>query len=181
MVPARTELFSQIEHLAELGSEGHEGDHHAGDRTPGDESRAEKHAGTRVAIVGVSRTGRKFGNSACRVLREKGYRVYPIHRTAARIDGVTCFSRLADLPEPVGGILIVVPPLDAVPVIREAAAAGIRRVWLQQGAESPEALRVCEQFGMDGVSGECVLMFAHPAGIHRAHQIVRRMCGALPA
>src|SRR4051812_28232285 len=105
-----------------------------------------------IAIVGVSRSGRKFGNSACRVLREKGYRVYPIHRSATRIAGVTCYPRLADLPEPVGGVLVVVPPHDAIDVIHEAARNGIRRVWLQQGAESLEALNVCDQLGIDVVS-----------------------------
>ena len=134
-----------------------------------------------LAIVGVSRSGRKFGNAACRALREKGYRVYPIHPSAARIDGVTCYGRFTDLPEPVGGVLIVVPPRDAIDVIHEAADAGIRRVWLQQGAESLEALDECERLGIDVVSGECILMFAHPTGIHKAHRILRRMFVSLPA
>jgi hypothetical protein len=41
-----------------------------------------------LAVVGVSRTGKKFGNIACRELRAKGFRVYPIHPSADRIDGV---------------------------------------------------------------------------------------------
>ena len=134
-----------------------------------------------IAVVGVSRGGKKFGNRACRVLREKGYRVYPVHPRAATIDGMTCSARLADLPEPVGGVLVVVPPRAAVDVIREAAAAGIHRVWLQQGAESPEALRVCEELKMDVVAGECILMFAQPEGIHRVHQFVRETFVGLPA
>src|SRR5689334_12262821 len=89
-----------------------------------------------VAVVGVSRQHGHFGNLACRVLREKGYRVFPIHRTAAQIDGMACYPSLAQLTERVGGVLIVVPPREAIGVIRDAAAAGISRVWLQQGASS---------------------------------------------
>ena len=40
-----------------------------------------------IAVIGVSRNRHKFGNTACRVLREKGYRIYPVHRRAATIDG----------------------------------------------------------------------------------------------
>jgi predicted CoA-binding protein len=134
-----------------------------------------------LAIVGVSRLGRKFGNYACRVLKEKGYRVYPIHRRAPRIDGMTCYASLAHLPEPVGGVVIVVPPWDAIDVIYEAAANGITRVWLQQGAQSLEALNVCDKLGVDAVSGECILMFAQPKGIHKVHQVVRSVFGTLPA
>jgi predicted CoA-binding protein len=134
-----------------------------------------------LAVVGVSRSPRKFGTSACRALKEKGYRVYPIHRSAAQIDGMTCYLRLADLPERVGGVLVVVRPWDAIEVIYDAAANGIRRVWLQQGAESLQALQICDQLGLDVVSGECILMFAQPKGIHKVHQFVRRVLGTLPA
>jgi predicted CoA-binding protein len=133
-----------------------------------------------VAIAGVSRTGRRFGNTALRVLKEKGYRVYPIHPSVSQVDGTTCYARFTDLPEHVGGVVIVVPPARAVDVIRDAAAAGIKHVWLQQGAESADVLRVCNECGIDAVSGECILMFAQPKGIHKAHQFVRRVLGTLP-
>jgi len=134
-----------------------------------------------LAIAGVSRTGRKFGNTVCRVLKEKGYRVYPIHPRVVRIEGMTCYPRLADLPEPVGGVVIAVPPWNAIDVIYDAAAAGITRVWLQRGAESLEALNVCDRHGIDVISDECILMFAQPNGIHKVHQVVRRMFGTMPA
>jgi hypothetical protein len=134
-----------------------------------------------LAIVGVSRTGYGFGNTAWRALKAKGYRVYPIHPSASQLDGTKCYARFAELPERVGGVVIVVPPASAIDVIYEAAAAGIKRVWLQQGAESPEALKACVECGIDAVSGECILMFAKPKGIHKAHQFVRRVFGTLPA
>jgi len=134
-----------------------------------------------LAVVGASSSGRHFGNSACRVLRGKGYRVYPVHRRAAQIDGMKCYARLADLPEPVGSVLVVVPPRDAIDVIHYVAAEGVRRVWLQQGAESLEALTLCEQLGVDVVAGECILMFARPSGIHKAHRFVRQVMHTIPA
>jgi hypothetical protein len=81
----------------------------------------------------------------------------------------------------VHAVLVVVPPQQAIEVVRDAAAAGIRHVWLQQGAESPEAVRVGAELGLNVVSGECILMFARPTGIHRAHRWIRRLTYGLRA
>ena len=134
-----------------------------------------------IAVVGVSRSGRGFGNSASRVLRAQGYRVYPVNWSAPVVDGVRCSARLSELPERVNAVLVVVPPRQAIEVVREAAAAGIRHVWLQQGAESPAAVRAATSLGLNVVSGECILMFARPTGIHRMHHWLRQVTHRLPA
>jgi predicted CoA-binding protein len=123
-----------------------------------------------LALMGASRSGSKFGNIALRELRAHGYRVYPVHPIAAAIDNVRCFRSLADLPEPVGGVLVSLPPDQAVAAVRSAAAAGIHRVWLQRGAASPYVVTVCHELGIVAVVDECILMFASPRGIHRAHR-----------
>jgi uncharacterized protein len=135
-------------------------------------------AGPALALVGVSRSGRKFGNLALRTLRAKGYRVYPVHPSAASIDGVACRRRLTDVPEPVSAVIVVVPPLQALDVIRDAHAAGMRRIWLQQGSESPLALTLCRELGLEAVSGECVLMFANPTSYHWVHATIRKLFSA---
>src|SRR4026209_1196011 len=87
-----------------------------------------------MALVGMSRSGKKFGNFAYRALVSKGYRVYPIHPDAVTIKGVKCYADYADLPEPVTTALIVVPPAHAIDAIRTAASAGNHFVWVQQGS-----------------------------------------------
>jgi len=134
-----------------------------------------------LAVVGVSRSGNGFGNSACRALRAKGYRVYPVNWSAPTVDGVRCYARLNELPERVNAMLVVVPPEQALGIVREAAAAGIRHVWLQQGAESPEVLRLGADLGLSVIAGECILMFAKPAGIHSLHHWLWRVTRRLPA
>ena len=134
-----------------------------------------------LAVVGLSRSGKKFGNFACRELAAKGYRVYPIHPSVREISGIRCYARFADLPERVDSVLVVVPPAKAADVVREAAQAGIHHVWLQQGASSPEVLQVCREVGVDAIAGECILMFAKPTTFHKAHRWVWKMLGKLPA
>lgn len=134
-----------------------------------------------LALVGMSRGGKKFGNTIHQELSAKGYRVLPVHPSAETIGDARCYPSLEALPEKVGGVIVVVPPAETEKVVREAAAAGIRRVWMQQGAESPAAIRFCEEQGMQVVPGECILMFAEPAAFyHRMHRWVWGLLGKLP-
>ena len=89
-----------------------------------------------LAVVGASRDGRKFGSAAYRELRAHGRRVYAVHPSATLIEGDPVVHSLYELPEPVDGVLIVVPPEETERVVHEVAEAGIRRVWMQQGAQS---------------------------------------------
>lgn len=135
----------------------------------------------KLAIVGVSRGGIKFGNMAFKALKEKGYRVFPVNPNAQEIGGERCYPSLRALPETVGGVLVVVPPKETEQVVRDAASAGISRVWLQQGAESKAAIRFCEENGIEVVHGECILMFAQPVvSFHRWHQWLWKVLGKLP-
>jgi len=135
----------------------------------------------KLALVGISRGGKKFGNFAYKSLREKGYQVFPVNPHAENIAGERCFPNLRALPEAVGGVLISVPPSQTEQVVRDAAAAGIRRIWLQQGSESQEAIRFCAENGLTVVHGECILMFAEPVvSFHRWHRWLWNVLGRLP-
>ncbi len=136
----------------------------------------------RLAIVGVSRSGEGFGLTVMRALTEKGYEVVPINPLAPVIAGRACAASLAALPFSVGGVIVVVPPSEAVGVLEQAANAGIRKAWLAQGSSSGEALRACEAHGISVIHDECILMFVEPVqGIHRLHRWFRKIFGTLPA
>ena len=134
-----------------------------------------------LAIVGVSRKGNKFGNNAFKELKAKGYKLYLVHPSAEIIEGQQSYPSLKALPQAVGGVLVVVPPVQAEKVVREAHEAGIKRVWLQQGAESQAAIQYGEQNGMSVVYGKCILMFAQPMRFfHKPHRWVMGVLGKLP-
>jgi hypothetical protein len=135
-----------------------------------------------IAVIGVSRSGEKFGNTIFRELRDKGYAVYPVNPHADEIEGTRCYQSVRELPNAVDGIVVVVKPEQSEQVVREAAAAGIEKVWLQQGAESREALAACDELGIPVVSRNCILMFAEPVeSIHKFHRFLRRIFGKMPA
>ena len=133
-----------------------------------------------IAVVGVSRGGRKFGNTILTALRSRGYHVVPVNPAAGDIAGERCYPDLRAISEPVDGVVTVVPPRETARVVHDAAAAGIRRVWMQQGSASDEAVRLCEEKGISCINNECILMYAAPVkGIHNFHRWLWRLFGRL--
>lgn len=66
-------------------------------------------------------------------------------------------------------------------VVKDALAAGIRRVWMQQGTESAAAIQFCQENGISEVHGECIMMHApNTAFFHKIHRWVWGMLGKLP-
>jgi uncharacterized protein len=99
-----------------------------------------------------------------------GYGLFPIHPQAKSIEGERYYPSLNALPEPVDGVLTIVPLAETERGMREAAVASIHRVWMQH-AESEAAIRFCKDNGISVVHGECVLMFTEPVrAYHRIHR-----------
>jgi len=116
-----------------------------------------------VAVVGASRDRNKYGNIVYRFLREQGLKVYAVNPATRSVEDDPCYPSLDKLPEKVEGIVVVVPPLATEKIVRQAAAAGIRAVWMQPGAESKDAVEFCEASGIRVVANACILVKARPA------------------
>jgi len=137
-------------------------------------------SGKRIALVGASRSGKKFGNAAYKELKNRGYDVYLVHPEAKEIDGAACYPDLHALQGKVDGVLVCLPPAGAEKVFREAAEVGLKRVWLQQGAETPTIIALGSELGLNVVSGKCILMYAEPVrSFHAFHRFVAKLTGQL--
>ena len=111
------------------------------------------------AVVGASADRDKYGNKVLRAYLQNGLVVYPVNPRESQIEGLAVYPDLASLPEPVRGVSIVTPPAVTEQVMRQAAAAGIRYVWMQPGADSPQALEQAEALGLEAIGGgPCVLV-----------------------
>lgn len=134
-----------------------------------------------IAFVGASRNERKFGHNAYKELKAKGYNLIPVHHQAETIQGDKCYPDLNSLPNKVDGALIVLHPNDTEKAVKDAVSAGIKRIWLQQGAESEDAINYCKEHGVKVVHNQCVLMFAEPvASFHKFHRFLKKLFGRLP-
>ena len=134
----------------------------------------------RIAIVGASRSGKKFGNSVATELVQRGYQVYYVHPNAEQIDGQPCFANLAALQGKAEAVFICLPPHQASAVLRDAATAGYHKVWLQQGSQSLETAQTAQEVGLDPITGKCLLMYAPPvSGVHGFHRFINKLVGQL--
>jgi len=132
-----------------------------------------------LAFVGVSRDHKQFANSVYRHLRDGGHTMYPVNAHTDTIEGDPSYRRLADVPSPVDGVVVMVPEAAVADVVREAVACAIPRVWLHRGAgQKPvpaDAVQICLDHGIEVVDGACPLMFESPVrGIHRLHHLMIR-------
>jgi len=105
------------------------------------------------AVVGASDNRAKFGNRIYRVLRERGYTVYPVNPTLATVEGDPAYPDIASLPAGVEVLDIVIPPQRVPPVLDQAKEAGIARIWLQPGAESPDVIAHAAALGLEVIAG----------------------------
>ena len=137
--------------------------------------------GKRLAVVGASRSGKKFGNTIAAELDARGYEVLLVHPEAPEIGGMRCYPNLAALRGMADGVVICVTPRQAGQAVREAAAAGITKIWLQQGADSPEVQAAAAEAGVNPVRGKCILMYASPSGkvpgMHGLHGAIWKLIG----
>ena len=132
----------------------------------------------RLAIVGISHVERKFSNNAYRELKSRGYQVFGVNPSLTEIAGERCYKDLSSLSGQIDGAVICVSPEKVEPILREAASIGLRNIWLQQGAESKEAIRLGSELGLNLVVGKCILMFAEPVrGFHKFHRFFTRLGG----
>ncbi len=134
----------------------------------------------RLAVIGASRKGNKFGNMASKELRERGYQVFIVHPEADEIDGESCYPSLTAVKDKVDGVFVSVPATQASDVFHEAAEAGLRNVWLQQQAETPDVIELGKELDLDLVSGKCILMYAPPVrSYHAVHRFFVKLFGQL--
>lgn len=134
----------------------------------------------KIAIVGMSRSEKKFGNMACRELRSKGYDIFPVHPEAKEIEGIACYPNLQALDGKVDALWIAIPPKNVPLVLEEAAKIGLKKIWLQQGAWSKEVQNSIDQLGLQVISKKCILMYAPPVrSFHKFHRAVKGIFGGL--
>jgi len=111
------------------------------------------------AVVGASADRSKYGNKVLRCYQQHGKTVYPINPMAPEVEGLKAYPSLAALPAKVPAISVITPPAATEQVVREAAAAGVKHIWMQPGAESGAAIRTAEALGLSVIAGgPCLLV-----------------------
>lgn len=133
-----------------------------------------------IALIGVSRNPKKFGYSAFKELKEKGMKIIPVNPEAFEIMGEKSYPNVKLLPSDVQGIIILTKKDQTASVIRDAKEKGIKQIWIQQMADSKEALDELNGSDINYITGECILMHYKPHSIHKFHGSLKKFFGRFP-
>jgi predicted CoA-binding protein len=110
-------------------------------------------------VAGASTNRAKYGNKVLRCYLQDGREAHPVNPRADEIEGRTCYPNIGSLPDDVGAISIITPPLITDMIIDEALGRGIEHFWMQPGAESPDAIERAELEGASVIhGGPCLLV-----------------------
>jgi predicted CoA-binding protein len=135
----------------------------------------------KMAVAGASRNPKKFGGAVFKELKEKGFELYPINPNADEIQGVKCYPSVTDLPENVKHLFIVTPKTETKTIVNAAVEKGMEMIWIQQKSNTPEAVKIIEDAGIQLVHNKCMLMFAGPVkGPHAFHRFFVKLFGGYP-
>lgn len=109
------------------------------------------------AVIGANNDPDKFGNIIYNRLKSEGYEVYAVNPSYDKVEGDPCYPDLASLPKKPEVLDMVVSPKRGRAFIEEAAALGIKNIWLQPGTYDPELLTLIKEKQLTAIQA-CVLV-----------------------
>ncbi|HUG31892.1 MAG TPA: CoA-binding protein [Acidimicrobiia bacterium] len=121
--------------------------------------------GTSIAVIGATDHPTKYGGIIYRDMKGKGFPVFAVNPYRQTVDGDPCWPTVEDLPETPTIAVFVIPARRGLKVLEECAEAGIRNIWIQPGAFSPELGEALEAGDFDWLANACVMVRARVAAV----------------
>ncbi len=129
------------------------------------------------AVVGHGER-RAFPKLTYRGLKRSGRTVYAVDPSGGQVEGDPTYPDLGALPAPVEAVALELPKDETAEWVSRAAEAGATAVWIHQQTDTPEALALAGERGLDVCSGGCAVMYVTPGfSPHMVHRWVRRGLG----
>ena len=135
--------------------------------------------GERDSFALVGHTGKRpFPKLTYKALKRSGKTVYAVDPSVDEIEGDKTYPDLGALPTPVEAAVLELPKGETAEWVAKAADAGIKAVWIHQRTDTPEALELARQRGLEVCAGTCAVMYVTPGlSGHSPHRWIRRALG----
>ncbi|HUF47836.1 MAG TPA: CoA-binding protein [Vicinamibacterales bacterium] len=104
-----------------------------------------------IAVIGASADRAKYGNKAVRAFRHQGWRVVPVNPAAEAVEGERAYASVLDYDGVIDEATLYVPPAVGLGVLDQLAQKGIRRVWLNPGADAPAVVARARALGLEAI------------------------------
>jgi len=112
----------------------------------------------KIALVGASNNLYKYGNIVLKDLISKGYDIIPVNPKEQKILDRLCYSSLKDINKKIDAVIFVVPPKVTEKILNEVKELKIKKVWMQPGSESNEAIKFCEKNNINCMHNSCIML-----------------------
>lgn len=110
-------------------------------------------------VAGASSNRQKYGNRVLRCYLQNNRRAVPVNPNETEIEGLACVAAVDELPADVTSLSMITPPAVTEQIVPKAIAHGIKNIWMQPGAESPAAVALCREKGINVIAdGSCLLV-----------------------
>ena len=103
----------------------------------------------KFAVVGVSKSDKKFGTIVFRHLAEGGLTVYPVNPKGGEIEGLAVYRRVSDVPGGVDRVSMYVPAGVGIGLLDEIAEKQVEEFFLNPGSESESLIEAARSKGLD--------------------------------
>lgn len=110
---------------------------------------------TRIAVVGISDKPERDSYRIAKFMLDKRNTVYPVNPNYREVLGLTCYSSLLEISQPVELVDIFRKSAFVMPVVEEAIQVGAKAIWMQYGVIDPAAARKALQAGLEVVMDRC--------------------------
>lgn len=142
-------------------------------------------ASPRLAIIGVPRDAKEFGQRLYADMRNWGYDAVAVSPNLKTVGDAPAYARVQDIPGEVDAALLLTSPALNEQLAHDCAEAGVKRIWFygvsDRSADNAAAIAYCQEQGIAVIPGYCPYMFMqHSPFFHKIHGFVARMTGQCP-
>ena len=114
----------------------------------------------KIAVIGVSTDKSKYGHKVFNFLKDKKFTVYPINPKLEFIEDEQCYASLKELSSKPDIVVTVVPPEVTKRIVEQVKNLKIKKIWMQPGSESTEAIQVCKENHIEVIHDACIMLAA---------------------
>jgi len=145
----------------------------------------------KIAVVGVSDRRDTGCNLTYHKFKAAGYTVFAVNPRLAVFEGDVCYPDLKSIPELPDAVFILTKPAVTEQIIQQCVELGIHHVWMHcmmgtkpglaasMTSVSAEAVRLCQENGINVIPGSCPNQFLQPDFGHAMMRMMFRTFGLL--
>lgn len=140
-----------------------------------------------VAVVGASPKRGSIGGEIFRSLLSSGFKgkIYPVNPKYESIEGVKCYSRISEIPEPLDLVVLAVHPSLIPEIVEECGLKSVKGVVVVSGgfkeaseegrSLEEEMVRKAKKYGIRVIGPNCIGVFDGKSRIDTFFQSYDRM------